>query len=275
MIFAVSGFIGTSANAQYCTPPESMSGGPMTGFENVSLGTLNNNSVDDGYTDYTGSVATVNLAKGSSYTPSFRLYHQILNSGFSDQVDIRIWIDYNIDGDFDDVGEQVFSAVPPELMMANGNNYTGTAFIIPAGATLGVTRMRVYCDMLVSDGHDTPIPCGYLTSGNANGQHGECEDYSVTITAAAAGVEDLSLVEKFSIYSNNQGNVVVNYNLNQQADVVVELYDIAGQMVSTVVSQNQITGQYTFLIDGTEFSKGIYFVSMKVDDKVYSKKVVL
>ena len=68
------------AQAQvYCVPPESTFGGPLSGFTNVQLGTLNNTSANEGYTDYTSTVASVSLQRSSSYTPSFVLYYVCFN----------------------------------------------------------------------------------------------------------------------------------------------------------------------------------------------------
>jgi len=257
----------------YCIPPESTYGGPLTGFTNVKIGTLNNTSANDGYTDYTSSVPAVYMKPGTSYTPSFVLYDDVINQGFTDKLNLRIWIDLNIDGDFEDAGEQVFAMQTNKLTSSTNNNITGSAFTIPAGATIGTTRMRVYSDMIEADGHDTPVPCGYLHSTNALGQHGECEDYKVIISNST-GVDNPKSINSYNIFSNNEGNLVINYNLLQPANVVIEISNVVGQIISTVVSQQQNSGQYQFLTNKTEFGKGIYFVSLKFDNIVYIKKIV-
>ncbi len=108
-IIAICMIMSNHVNAQYCIPPESTFGGPLTGFTNVQIGTLNNTSANEGYTDYTSTVAAVSLVKGTAYTPSSILYYDVIGSGFTDKMELRIWIDLNIDGDFEDAGEQVFS----------------------------------------------------------------------------------------------------------------------------------------------------------------------
>lgn len=273
MLSGIIGIVGIDANAQYCIPPESTYGGPMTGFENVSVGTLNNTSVHDGYTNYTGSVATVNMARGSSYTPSFILYHEILNNGFSDMLNLRIWIDYNVDGDFNDAGEQVLSQTSPQLLTASGTSFTGSAFIIPTGATLGVTRMRVFSDMLVSDGHDTPIPCGYLTSSNTLGQHGETEDYSVTITTPSA-INSLEDANGLSIYPNPTHNsVTLNFANQMQAEIIaITIYSIDGSLVKSLSS---VPTKEKLTIDLSDLESGPYFIKINSNSSVITKKITL
>ncbi|MBT8195450.1 MAG: S8 family serine peptidase, partial [Bacteroidia bacterium] len=101
-------------------------------ISNVTIGSINNTTMSDGgYGDYT-HLSTM-LTQGSSYaislTPDF-------NSFQYDEY-FRVWIDYNQDGDFGDVGELVF-----DPNTAATNTITGN-ISIPATATLGTTRMRV------------------------------------------------------------------------------------------------------------------------------------
>lgn len=259
----------------YCIPPESGFGGPMTGFTNVTLNTLNNTTANDGYTDYTGSVAAVTLQKGNSYTPSFVLYHDVLNQGFTDKMNLRIWIDYNIDGDFEDVGEEVFSMQTPQLLTPTNNNVTGTPFIISNNATVGTTRMRVYSDMLEADGHDTPIPCGYLNSQNQLGQHGETEDYKVTITASNS-IEELQSINNFLVYAKNQYSVNAQFNLFQPGNVTLEVYSITGQKENIILSEKLNAGLHNIEFLTSDLSVGIYFFRLQVDKSgVYTQKVVI
>jgi hypothetical protein len=257
--------------AQYCIPPESTFGGPLTGFENVSIGTLNNTTGHDGYTDYTASVATVNMTKGSSYTPSFILYYEVLGSGFTEMMNLRIWIDYNADGDFEDSGEEVLSQTTPQILTPSGTSFTGNAFIIPAGATLGATRMRVFSDMLVSDGHDTPIPCGYLTSSNTLGQHGETEDYNVTITSASSIISQ-NADNNLNIYPNPINNsITLNFENEMHNEIVaINIYSIDGSLVKNLPSF-QTNGLTT--IDLSYLESGQYFLKINSNSSVITKKI--
>ena len=61
-----------------------------------------------------------------------------------------------------------------------------TGCVLPPGAVAeqhtGTTRMRVYTDMSEEQGHITPLPCGYEDEmSHSLRQHGEVEDYDVTI----------------------------------------------------------------------------------------------
>jgi M6 family metalloprotease-like protein len=123
----------------------------------VSVGSLNNTSNASGYSDFTAQ--TANLTAGGSVnvnlTPGFA------GTGYSEYW--KVWIDYNIDGDFDDAGEEVYSG--------SGSSAVSGTFTVPSGAS-GITRMRI-----VMRYNAAPSSCGAF-------DYGEVEDYTVNISAA-------------------------------------------------------------------------------------------
>jgi PKD repeat protein len=120
----------------------------------VAVADLDNPSGATPYSNFTSLVAhltpggTVNVA----LTPGF--------SGSAYTENWKIWIDYNIDGDFEDSGEEVFSG-------SSSSTVTGN-FSVPSSAG-GSTRMRL--SMSYSS---YPLACGTFT-------YGEVEDYTVNI----------------------------------------------------------------------------------------------
>lgn len=138
----------------------------------VEVGSMNNTSGAAGYTDFTS--ITCALTEGGTFnvtlTPDFAstIYTEYW----------KIWIDYNIDGDFDDAGEEVFSDV--------GTSAVSGSFTVPTGVT-GTTRMRV---SMKWDAVQTS--CEAFS-------YGEVEDYTVTITGG--GVQPP--VADFSANSTN------------------------------------------------------------------------
>jgi hypothetical protein len=85
---------------------------------------------------------------------------------------IKVYIDFNQDGQFDEVTEMVFSAQSAGLGTATLQNIS-----VPVGATLGETRMRVV--LRESGSATTTLACGTYS-------YGETEDYLVEITEAPA-----------------------------------------------------------------------------------------
>ncbi|MDR3023301.1 GEVED domain-containing protein [Chryseobacterium sp.] len=160
--FLMAGFL--SSAQTYCTPAfaSGCSGGdvidsfaiPGAGFDHPNTGCST-----DAYGDYTSM--TINLSAGLSY--DFSVKHD-----YSDQ-NVRIWIDFNNDGTFDDAAPELVASASSTFV--GGNNITSGLIEIPSTVTPGTYRMRVG-DRFSSD----PIPC------NTDG-YGEAHDYTVVIGA--------------------------------------------------------------------------------------------
>ncbi len=155
----------TKTETDYITVTEYMitycsSSGSNTSKEwinSVTLGTYVNNSGNNGgYGNFTSSPVAV--TSGNSYNLA-------LSPGFSGRSRAqywRVWIDYNMDGDFLDSGEQVFAS------NAQKGTVSGT-INIPAGLS-GQTRMRVAMKY-----NSAPGPCELFT-------YGEVEDYTLSLS---------------------------------------------------------------------------------------------
>jgi subtilisin family serine protease len=156
-------------NGGSCTPPPPpppsycASQGNNATFEwiaNFTMGAFSNSSGSAGYTDFTA--LTVNAAQGSAYSVS-------ISPGFSSSTYneyYKIWIDFNQDMDFDDPGEEVFSA-GPSTTTVNGT------VTIPTSALTGNTRMRVSMKY-----NAFQTPCEIFA-------YGEVEDYTINISGSA------------------------------------------------------------------------------------------
>lgn len=164
-LVAVSG----TSQLVYCASNATSSGD--TKIDNVTLNTLNQSSnptTCETYTDYTGTATITNLSKTVTYDMSVTQG----SCGGSYPSYIKVYIDFNQDGTFDEVTEMVFSKSSAGLLVA-----TTGAVAIPGSAVLGTTRMRVV--LRESGTVANTLACGTYS-------YGETEDYFVNITAAPA-----------------------------------------------------------------------------------------
>jgi hypothetical protein len=72
----------------------------------------------------------------------------------------------------------------------------------------------------------------------------------------------------------------IRYQIAENSDVKISVYNIAGQLVQTVVNENQIPGKYTAVWDGKNSSgqnvaSGIYFLKMKAGEFSKVRKMAL
>jgi uncharacterized repeat protein (TIGR02543 family) len=140
-------------------------------ISNVTVGTFSHDSGGSNYSDFTDQ--TVNLTAGDtvnvSLTPEF--------SGGSYTEYWKIRIDYNVDGDFEDAGEEVYSG--------SGSSVVTGSFTVPVDAPPGDTRMRVSMRY-----NSYPPICGSF-------DYGEVEDYTANISGGCT---------QYTLTANTVGN---------------------------------------------------------------------
>ncbi|MGB0884845.1 MAG: GEVED domain-containing protein, partial [Chitinophagales bacterium] len=128
-------------------------------ISSVSLNTIANVTAGNNYTNYSNTIST-DLTIGVSYP------YTILSAGNGGngypQDTCAIWIDWNQDGDFNDIGENITNTggIAP---------YTGN-ITPPATATIGNTIMRVR----IHYNEEPSSPCGPSVWG-------EVEDYGINV----------------------------------------------------------------------------------------------
>lgn len=253
-----SGWMGISKAQMYCTPPQFKSG-PYTGISLVKAGNINSSTnSNDGYRDYTSTAGVCAGNRGSTVNLTLECYYgPDMIGGFSGKVNVRVWIDWNGDYDFNDAGE---TAVAQELD-CNGsttsNPYTkGTYTIsVPATAKTGLTRMRIYEDMLVEDGHEAPNPCGYNTG---IGQHGEAEDYAFFV-GHATGIQQTAQPLQVSLYPNPVTDRLYLQVSHASEPLEVVLFNLCGTELSR---QKMNTTDTQTTIQVSELPAGIYLLQL-------------
>ena len=160
-----SGIASSYSSSEYVTTTEFMvsycsSASTDTSDEYISrvqLNTIDNISGAQFYSDFTA--ISTDLKEGQTYTltvtPTWT--GTVFSEGYA------AWIDYNGNGDFDDVGEQIFSLAATQVTPVTVD------FTVPAGTILDDTRMRVSMKY-----NAIPTSCETF-------QYGEVEDYTVNL----------------------------------------------------------------------------------------------
>ena len=89
----------------------------------------------------------------------------------------------------------------------------------------------------------------------------------------------ISTPDKFNLSQNfpNPFNPAtkIEFQISNQSDVNLTVFDISGRLVSTLVNKNLQAGYYKIEFDGSKLSSGTYFYTLKADNNVSVKKMVL
>jgi PKD repeat protein len=153
--------VGQCLPSATCTPGSALpnSLGLGAGIFRVQLTTLDTitNGASDGFQDYSCRRAA-QLGRGTTYTLR-------VTTGATVDEQVRAWADFNQDGVFDLLTEQILTST--------GRQHAG-AFTVPASVPVGANlRLRIAADYIYS-----PLPGSCTTP-----QYSQTEDYRVVITA--------------------------------------------------------------------------------------------
>jgi len=206
----------------YCIP-NSVNLSADIGMSYIEFGQISNSS-EVGVSSYTRYLNNTTVQQGAT--------EQIIlerKSNFNN-VNYKVWIDFNKNGSFNDAGEEVFVENSTSALQVIGN------IRIPKTAPLGNTRMRIGANAEANPN----LSCG-------PNQFGEFEDYVITIEKD--DTKPLITLNGQSIYKMEQG-----YAYADAGAVAMDNAD--GDITSLIVVRNNVNTAVT----------GEYWVSYNVTD---------
>ena len=202
-------------------------------------------SGDVAYTDYSKTVKA-NLTYGKTYTL------EVSRTSNVDPANRKGWIDWNIDGDFSDAGEQIF------FETSTYNQVFTTTFTVPAlsASFEGLTKMRIAANY----NNESTTECGPITAG-------EYEDYGLVLAndntppVITLTGNDTVRIEVGSTYTDagatafdaSEGNITANLVMTTDLDAAVTgLYTVeynvtdksgnkAAPAIRTIIVVNDLT----------------------------------
>jgi hypothetical protein len=210
---------------EYCSPFVSILSTDV-GINNVSIYDGNNvimsntsTSGIDGYSSY-NPTPTPTLTFGKTYTL------EISRDNAVDPATRKAWIDWNIDGDFTDPGEEILFE-----LTQNTTSYSAS-FTVPAlsQSIEGTSRLRVG----ISYNNSVPSACGPITVG-------EVEDYSINL------VNDF-MPPVITLLSSDTVRIEVGSTYNDAGATAYDMSegDITSRIVTTNTLNSNVVGFYYF-----------------------------
>ncbi len=200
----------------------------------VVMGSVDQISIkgENGYQDFTDQVIEMEIGMNAPVA--------VTNNAPHSSNELRIWVDWNIDGDFDEADELMYASGPLGITTYN------TSFTPPASAKTGMTRMRIRL-------HDTSFGPNETPCGIAN--LGEVEDYTISVSESSTGVNISANLSRLWVYPNPVTNDLVIELPGNQQEVNFELLNAIG----TIVHRGQIIEK--IIIPMHQYPAGIYFIN--------------
>ncbi|MCD6308152.1 MAG: T9SS type A sorting domain-containing protein [Candidatus Latescibacteria bacterium] len=164
-----------------------------------------------------------------------------------------------------DVGAVSFGLLAPDG--------TGLGYYAFAGETAGWKKGELFCD------GDTPFDGCYCDNEHLGGTHYEWDktkkgngiyflghdSISGVITNAVAVADEAPAAFSVAQNSPNPFNptTTINFSLAQSGDVAVDVFNVAGQKIDTLVDGFMDAGQHSVVWNASGFSAGVYFYTVK------------
>ncbi len=227
---------------EHCTPILSVSSSTDMAINNVKLidsknvilidNTTTNNTL--GYDDYTNNP---NISATVTYGATYA-FSTTRNTNIN-PMSRKVWIDWNIDGDFDDAGETVASEATARTTAFSANITVPNSTI----AFAGKTRMRIG----TSYSTDPNMPCGAASGVNNANRLGEFEDYRIFIVNDNMPPK-LTLINKDTLLLE-QGTTYIEYG-------ATAIDPTEGNISSKITMVSDLDMAYT----------GVYYITYNVKD---------
>jgi len=100
------------------------------------------------------------------------------------------------------------------------------------------------------------------------------------LDSTSTGVlEDVSMPGNFFLYQNYPNpfntSTIISYQLQVSSNLLLEIYDVLGNKIVTLVNEEKQPGTYKINFDGSNLSSGIYFYTLTAGDFKSTKKLML
>jgi len=156
--------------------------------------------------------------------------------------------------------------------------------------TTQTNGILTYTDVFKTDYHLIAEKAGYETIDETITIDDETTNFEYTLQfIIAVGDEPVPLVSKieqnypnpFHVSGYSQGGTEINYHVHKPARVCVEIFNIKGERVATLVNKSMTPGVYSTTWDGLNdqkksVSSGIYFYRLMLDNNtIESRKCIL
>ena len=118
--------------------------------------------------------------------------------------------------------------------------------------------------------------------GNDRVQIYTCKEEQVGIKPIFSGTERIP--GRFTLFQNYPNpfnpNTTISYRISKTTPIKINIYNLSGQEVKTLINEEHQPGEYKLMWDGTDnsgrmLSSGVYIYQLRAGDFLQTKKMVL
>ncbi|MGB3946939.1 MAG: M43 family zinc metalloprotease [Bacteroidia bacterium] len=233
------------------------SGTAATGSKCVKI---TNSASYDGYIDelISPSINMTNIA-GNSPTLTFKVAHAQKNSSSADKL--QIYVSTNC-------------GVSWSLRKTISGASLSTAGVQSSSFTPNASQWATQSVNLNGYASQTNLYFKFKFTSNG-GNHIYLDDINISGTTDIENM--LASTSNFAIYPNPiENNSLLSFTIINKSKVEIQIYDVVGKLVNTIVNENLREGDYEYNINKQmNLKAGIYFVTLLVDNQKLTKKVII
>jgi hypothetical protein len=99
------------------------------------------------------------------------------------------------------------------------------------------------------------------------------------VLTTSASINDDYFIDGIKLGQNQPNpasiNTLVQYEIQNSASVMLEIYDVTGRLVAKYDEGTQSAGRHNIMIDSDKLNQGTYYYSLKADSHRITKKMVV
>jgi hypothetical protein len=73
----------------------------------------------------------------------------------------------------------------------------------------------------------------------------------------------------------NQGEIVVQFELQQDSEAELAVSDLVGRKLIEVINERMPKGDYKYMVNVSHLENGFYLMSLKTDQTIQTSKIII
>jgi len=243
-------------------------------FIGIRMGDVDNSWADEGLLLECLTDSVVIQINNTSGIPDESVSVPVTVTGFNDVAGIELHLEYP-DNDLSYM--TINSDILDEPTTNGGNGDISNTLTLDDGEQL----FSIEFEILENTPDSIPVSftITYVVDEFGNDYYVESIDGFIILDQTIVD-ENIELLSDSYMLTQNYPNpfnssTIIQYNLPDEAYVTVNVYDLLGRNIETLVSQQQIAGFYQIAWNADHVPSGIYFYKIQAGDFIDTKKMIL